>query len=116
LNWQHDTIIEKFIESHFNGTELVRCEFGIISMAAYINPSLVKPKKKRNKTKSLCSVDTYRRWYKLGQDPEKFRKLFPDCSTSIIESEIDVGFGKELFEYIVKHYEGIIKKEIVQLL
>lgn len=112
LNWQHDKIINKFIASHFNGTELARCEFGIISMAAYINPSLVKSKKIKKSAKSLCNMDTYRRWHKLGQDPEKFRKLFPDCSTSIIEAEINPEFGKELFENIVKHFENIINKTI----
>ena len=112
LNWQHDKIIKKFIESHFDGTELARCEFGIISMAAYINPSLVKSKKIKKKAKSLCTMDVYRRWHKLGQDPEKFRKLFPDCSTSIIENEIYPQFGKELFEYIVTHFEKIINKTV----
>ena len=114
LNWQHDSVIKSFIEPDFKGTELARCEYGLVSMAAYINPSLVRAKILKKKAKSLCTRDIYRRWAKLGMDPEKFRKLFPDCSTSIIENEIDSNFGKELFEFIVKHYERIIKKEIVQ--
>ena len=112
LNWQHDSTIKSFIEPDFKGTELARCEYGLVSMAAYINPSLVRTKKPKKKAKSLCTEDSYRRWVKLGMDPEKFRKLFPDSSTSIIENEIDPAFGKALFEFIITHYEKIIKETL----
>ncbi len=112
FNWQHDQIIRSFIGKHFTGMELGRCEFGILSMISYINPELIRSKKIKKKASSLCTRENYRKWDKLGHDPEKFRKLFPDCSTSIIENEIDPKFGKELFEYIVAYYEKIIINNI----
>ncbi len=112
LNWQHNNDIRSFIAGRLKGLELGRSEFGIISMAAYINPSLVINKIAYTKQKALCTQDIYLRWKKLGQDPEKFRKFFPDCRTSVINSESDPEFGKELFEYIVTCFEKIIRKQI----
>ena len=74
-----------------------------------------KLEKAKSKLKSLCSEDTYRKWVKLGQDPDKFRKLFPDCSTSRIENKIDTEVGKDLFNFIVYHFERIINQVIITL-
>jgi len=110
FNWQHDPDIQAYIDraGKFFGIELGRSEFGILSMISYINPALIRSLKKNSKTENLCKDDIFQRWKKRGQDPEKFRKLFPHCSTSLIENDIDPKFGKELFEYIVINYEKII--------
>lgn len=110
FNWQQDQKVRKFISKHVNGNELARSEFGILSMISLLNPSMIRANKSKKKAKSLCTEDIYRRWSKLGQDPDKFRKLFPDCSTSRIENEIDPEFGKELFTYITDYYSKEIKK------
>ena len=79
-------------------------EFGLLSMAAYLNPSTVS-KIIIQKKKSFCDLMKYKRWKKCGHDPEKFRKLFPDCSTSNFSTQPDKNIGKELFEKITGYYE-----------
>ncbi len=112
FNWQREEKVRNLISKQLKGNELSRTEFGILSMISHLNPSMIRKNKGRKKAKSLCTDDVYRKWYKLGQDPDKFRKLFPDCSTSIIDNDIDPTFGKELFTYITNLFSKEVKKRL----
>ncbi|MGD9200998.1 MAG: creatininase family protein [Chitinispirillia bacterium] len=104
FNWQDENIFNSTYKLKFDGEELGRKEYGLLSMAAYLHPFTVS-KVIINKKKSFCDLNVYKRWKKCGHDPEKFRKLFPDCSTSNFNIPIDKKTGKKLFEDITDYYE-----------
>jgi creatinine amidohydrolase/Fe(II)-dependent formamide hydrolase-like protein len=99
---QQDARVRAFIAGHRPGQELGRTEYGMLSMAAWIDPGLVRETEK-GKTSGIVPPDAgrFRQWHKKGADPEQFRKLFPDGSSSTIAAGFDAGFGKTLFEYIL---------------
>ncbi len=104
LNWQRDSFIRSFIARHHDGREAGRSEYGLLSMAAYLRPSLLKTDEGKQR-RSVVDEATVIRWKKLGSDPDKFRKLFPWCSTSVSGQQFDPEFGRELYETIVTHFQ-----------
>jgi creatinine amidohydrolase/Fe(II)-dependent formamide hydrolase-like protein len=101
LSLQRDERIRAFIGDHISGKEFGRTEYGMLSLAAYIDMTLVR----------ACIVDKreyppdpqrFRSWRKRGGDPQQFRKYFPDGSSSTIANRFDADFGKQLFEYILQ--------------
>ena len=79
-------------------------------MVSYFKPYLIQAYNKDKKvTKPPVDKDVYLRWKKRGADPEKFRKLFPDCSTSNFDKDIDPQFGKVMIDYILSSCEKIIE-------
>lgn len=104
-NWQREGMIRSFLAKNLEGKELGRSEFGLLSIASYINPSLIKKNDFQNRvSRSIFDRGVYKTWLKRGMDPEKFRKLSSDCRTSDIDQEPDPEFGKKLLEYIVTFY------------
>ncbi len=115
FNWQREETIRSFVAKNLDGRELGRSEFGIMSMAAYFKPFLIRPLSDKKKQKKSFDEDVFKRWQKRGEDPHKFRKLFPTCSTSFIKNEVDPKFGKSLFDLIVDFYgNSIIDKMSVE--
>ena len=102
---QKDTRVRAFIAGHVPGLELGRTEYGMLSMAAWIDPGLVHANEKEIVPAITMDAARYRQWHKRGADPEQFRKQFPNGSTSNIASGFDAGFGKTLFEYILSVIE-----------
>lgn len=110
FSFQQDAQVRAFIARHVPGRELGRTEYGMLSMAAWIDPGLVRGidgGPEREKAAGTVEPDAarYRQWHKRGADPEQFRKQFPDGSSSNIASGFDAGFGKTLFEYILSVIE-----------
>ena len=98
---QHDEQVRAFIGRHVQGKESGRTEYGMLSLAAYIDPSLVR---QTGRNDAAAAADTYRygKWRRKGADPEQFRRLFPECSVSGTACRFDPDFGKELFGFIVQ--------------
>jgi hypothetical protein len=103
----HDAWVRAFIAKHQPGPELGRTEYGMLSMAAWIDPDLVRGsvKKDASVTAGPAAAERFKKWHKRGADPEQFRKLFPNGSSSTIAAGFNAGFGKQLFEYILQTLE-----------
>ena len=95
---QRDERVRAFIARHVQGKEFGRTEYGMLSLAASIDPALVRQTGK----KDAADTDRYETWRRRGADPEQYRKLFPDCSSSNAAHRFDPDFGKELFNFIVQ--------------
>jgi creatinine amidohydrolase/Fe(II)-dependent formamide hydrolase-like protein len=105
LSIQRDERIRAFIGNHCSGKELGRTEYGMLSMAAGFDPSLVRKLDTGSGAGAqapLPDMERFQRWRKRGGDPEQFRKIFPGASTSGIASRYDADFGGALFEYILQ--------------
>jgi creatinine amidohydrolase/Fe(II)-dependent formamide hydrolase-like protein len=111
LNWQHSVEVRSFIAQSCSGKEYGRSEYGILSMAAYLDQTFVRF---NDHEKGPVTVDekTYRKWEKTGRDPEKFKKLFPYAETSTVSRNFNAEFGKMLFQYICDVFENKIKHEL----
>ena len=111
FNWQHSVEVRSFIAQSCPGEEYGRSEYGILSMAAYLDNTFVRF---NDHEKGPVAVDekTYRKWEKTGRDPEKFKKLFPCAETSTISRKFNAEFGRTLFQYICDVFENKIKQEL----
>jgi creatinine amidohydrolase/Fe(II)-dependent formamide hydrolase-like protein len=98
---QRDERIRAFIGRHGGGKEPGRTEYGLLSLAAHIDASLVRPAEKKQAT-AAARTECYVTWRKRGADPQQFRKLFPECSVSDAAHPFDPVFGKELFGFILQ--------------
>jgi creatinine amidohydrolase/Fe(II)-dependent formamide hydrolase-like protein len=103
---QRDERVRAFIGSRVPGRELLRTEYGVLSMAAFIDPELVRPAETSLREPLLPDPERFAVWHKRGADPQQYRKLFPDASSSTIAGTYDAGFGKELFGYILHSLEA----------
>jgi creatinine amidohydrolase/Fe(II)-dependent formamide hydrolase-like protein len=112
LNWQQIREVRSFIATACPGTEYSRSEYGILSMAAYLDGSFVRQPSPPRKQSAIADQKAFQKWQKTGRDPEKFRKLFPDAQTSPIAHKFDARFGEELFNYIFEVYEQTMKLEL----
>ena len=108
FNWQREKTIRSLIAQNIDGRELGRSEFGIMSLASYFKPFLVRPLTDAKAGKDTLDEDVHNRWKKRGEDPDKFRRLYPDCSTSYIAGGVDAQFGKALLDMVLDHYGNII--------
>ena len=111
FNWQHSVEVRSFIAQSCPGEEYGRSEYGILSMAAYLDNTFVRF---NDHEKGPVAVDekTYRKWEKTGRDREKFKKLFPCAETSTISRKFNAEFGRTLFQYICDVFENKIKQEL----
>jgi creatinine amidohydrolase/Fe(II)-dependent formamide hydrolase-like protein len=105
FSFQQDSRVRVFIARYLPGQELGRTEYGMLSMAAWIDPGLVRKAEKENAPAIKTDAARFRQWQKRGADPEQFRKLFPDGSSSSIAAGFNADFGRLLFEYILKTLE-----------
>jgi Uncharacterized protein, putative amidase len=112
LNWHQMPEVRSFINAVCPGTEYSRSEYGILSMAAYLDESFVRQPSSQKKPGVLADQKTYQKWQKTGRDPEKFRKLFPDARTSSIAHKFDAQFGQKLFYHISDVFEKTLKQEL----
>jgi creatinine amidohydrolase/Fe(II)-dependent formamide hydrolase-like protein len=106
---QRDERVRAFIGRHGRGKEPGRTEFGILSLAAFIDKTLVRPVLKKQAA-SAAGMERYVTWRKRGADPQQFRKLFPDCSVSDTARVYDPVFGKKLFNFIVQLLVDTVEK------
>lgn len=110
--WQREKEIRSLISKYLKGRELARSEFAIMSLAAYFKPYLIRQLSGKKKKEDTLDENIYEKWLKRGEDPDKFRKLYPKCSTSFIKNEIDPQFGKVLLDSIVDFYGNRIIEKI----
>jgi hypothetical protein len=109
---QRDSRVRAFIAENIPGRELGRTEYGMLSMAAWIDRGLVRDIDRGPEDDLPPAIkpdaDRFRKWHKRGADPEQFRKLFPQGSSSTIATRFDADFGKRLFEYILPLLEEAV--------
>jgi creatinine amidohydrolase/Fe(II)-dependent formamide hydrolase-like protein len=108
---QRDERVRAFIAKRSPRKEPGRSEFGILSMALFLNPGLVRlPATEYQKPGKAASwePEKFRSWRKRGADPQQFRKLFPGGSSSDTADAFDPDFGKALFEFILKLLEETV--------
>jgi creatinine amidohydrolase len=108
---QRDARILDFIKKSLTCDEIYRAEFAMLSMAAWIDPGLVRSADAMGKSWS-GSPQRFRTWRKRGGDPEQFRKIAFDSSCSKAASAYRAKFGKELFEFIVSLAEETVARVI----
>jgi len=114
LNWQRMSDIRTFIAQQLHGSEYGMSQFGLLSLAAYLDKSYVRLAAARGSEPLAATVKEFERWKKTGADPEKFRKLFPDCRTSDIAGCFSIEFGEKLFCRIMEQFETALTKELPQ--
>ncbi len=112
LNWQSMPSVRAFIAENRGEQELHRSEFGILSMAAYIDGSFVRRLNGRGQGKTTVDQNNYQQWRKRGRDPEQFRKLYPDSRTSPIAYDYCAEFGKNLFHFISATFEETVSRNL----
>jgi creatinine amidohydrolase/Fe(II)-dependent formamide hydrolase-like protein len=112
LNWHLMSEVRSFISGACPGHEFERSEYGILSMAAYLDGSFVRQPPSQIKPGADADQKTYQKWQKTGRDPEKFRKLFPDGQTSSIAYKFNAQFGQKLFFHISDVFEKTLKQEL----
>jgi creatinine amidohydrolase/Fe(II)-dependent formamide hydrolase-like protein len=108
LSLHSDERIRAFTALRQSGKELFRAEYGMVSMAAFIDPAQVREPERERSEKPLEPPERYRTWRKRGSDPDRFRKLSPTCSLSAIAPMYDADFGGELFGYILHLLDEIV--------
>jgi len=94
-----------FIAGEMPGQELGRTERGMLSLAAWIDPALVREGAKEGVPEIPPDAERFKKWHKRGADPEQFRKYFPGASGSAPGKHYSADFGKRLFGYILEILE-----------
>jgi creatinine amidohydrolase/Fe(II)-dependent formamide hydrolase-like protein len=110
FSWQHSSEIRSFIAKSCKGSEYCRSEYGILSMAAFLDARFIRTPVKH--TTIRTNEKTFQKWEKTGRDPEKFKKLFPDAITSAISSEFNPEFGEKLFHFVCDVFSTKIKHDL----
>jgi creatinine amidohydrolase/Fe(II)-dependent formamide hydrolase-like protein len=113
LNWHHLPEVRSLIAKQSEGPERDRSEYGILSMAAFLDHAYVGRTSTGKRENTRVSDAVYQKWQRTGADPEKFRKLFPDARTSANALAYSATFGETLFQSIlgtfIKHVELDLK-------
>jgi hypothetical protein len=104
--------IRSFIAQKHEGIELGYSQVGLLSMAAFIDETYVRPPLKKISQPITAGPAEFKRWRKMGGDPEKFRKMFPDARLSEAASAYSPELGKELFMRINAAFETEIAREL----
>ena len=99
-----DTRVADLVSRNRVGKELGRSEYLILSLVRFLFPELLRDSH-RSGAHRLPEPGEYRTWKKRGKDPQLFRKMFPDGSTSEISGKQSTETGKDLFNYIMKMLE-----------
>ncbi len=110
FSWQQEKEIRDFIAKNVQGAELGRTEYALLSMISYFKPFMLRSTKSMKK--DSINPEIYKKWHKRGADPDRFRKLFPQCSTSKVTTPPDAQFGKLTINYIVDFYANRITDSI----
>lgn len=110
LNWQYDPEIKSYIAAKYADNGFGRNELCILDLISYIDAPFICNERIPDQKKISADRKKYQQWSKRGKDPDKFRNLFPECSTTLIgkDTKISAESGKELFDYIVKRFIGIL--------
>ena len=117
---QRNERIRAFMNTRFPGKEPGRAESGMLSLAAFIDPTLVRAHDSLSgahgkSRQAPPDGETFRRWKKRGGDPQQFRKLFPAASTCEQPGRYDADFGRELFGFILRLIEESIAPFLAEL-
>jgi creatinine amidohydrolase/Fe(II)-dependent formamide hydrolase-like protein len=99
MAWQHEPVLRAMVEERTGRACHGRLEFGIVSMAAYVDPTLVET---RSPAWAAASGEPGSAWRKRGSDPEKLRKLIPSGSACSLRP--DPAFGKALLTHLLEAY------------
>jgi creatinine amidohydrolase/Fe(II)-dependent formamide hydrolase-like protein len=102
---QCDPRVRAFIAKNIPGMEMGRTEYGMLSMAAWIDSALVRQPAGIDAPTIRPDAENFKRWHKRGADPEQFRKFFPEGSSSAFANNYNADFGKQLFGYILSLLE-----------
>jgi creatinine amidohydrolase/Fe(II)-dependent formamide hydrolase-like protein len=101
LSWTADARVRKYIEERCGGPPGPRCELAVMSMAASIDPGLVRTAQSPVRAPRTAGAEKYAEWRKRGSDPERFKKLFPDGVVSDASMPCSpAAFGGELLAFI----------------
>lgn len=100
---QSDPRIINYVKKINPGEEYGRSELLILSIAEYLFADLIS--EKDGLVNDLPDIKQYQIWKKRGKDPQKFRKLFPQGSTSAVAAERSADFGRDLFSHIISILE-----------
>lgn len=100
--FQRDERVRAFIGQHIQGKEYGRTEYGLSSLAACIDPGLVRQPQKNQTAAIAPDLKCFDTWRKRGADPERYRKLFPSAFAGSRTFPSDAAFGKELFAFILQ--------------
>ena len=100
--FQRDERVRAFIGQHIQGKEYGRTEYGLSSLAACIDPGLVRQPQKNQTAAIAPDLKCFDTWRKRGADPERYRKLFPSAFAGSRTFPFDAAFGKELFDFILQ--------------
>jgi creatinine amidohydrolase/Fe(II)-dependent formamide hydrolase-like protein len=98
LRWQTTRGVRAYMEQQGGDRLGLRAEHGLLSMAAYLDPS-IEP----GSPSSAIGLKTeaLRAWRRRSRDPAQFRKLCPDARTSAAEAPCDSEYGRLLLGRIV---------------
>jgi creatinine amidohydrolase/Fe(II)-dependent formamide hydrolase-like protein len=109
---QRDQRIREFCSRHASGTEFYRSEHAMLSMAAWIDPGLVRAVSGHDTFTPLPEMERMRTWRKRGADPQQYRKHAPYGSSSEKAGRYDREFGKSLFDYTVTLLEETVTQAL----
>jgi len=112
LNWHQMSEVRSFIAQKYEGAELGYSQVGLLSMAAFLDAGYVRPQENKKAGTVAAGPKDFLRWRKMGQDPSKLRKMFPDACMSFVASHYSAEFGRELFFLICKSFESAITREL----
>ncbi len=101
---QSDNRVADQVSCYRVGREYGRSEYLILSLARVLLPELLRDSH-QSKTHRLPEPGEYRIWKKRGKDPQQFRKMFPNGSTSEVAGNQSIENGRDLFDYIMKILE-----------
>jgi creatinine amidohydrolase/Fe(II)-dependent formamide hydrolase-like protein len=99
---QRDKRVRAFVGRQVQGKEPGRTEYGLLSLAAFVDPGLVRKIDNSDIARPQPDAERYRTWRKRGADPQQYRKLFPTASASGERNRFDADFGRELFGFILQ--------------
>jgi hypothetical protein len=97
---QEEGRFRSFCSSRYPGTELGRSEWGVLTLAKYLNLTSAITGAGARASASPDPAD-FSRWHRRGRDPEKLRKMVPGASLSTVDFGNDAEAGRELFHHTV---------------
>ncbi len=108
FSWVRDSRVRSYW-AHIGGcSDGGRAEHAILSMAAFLTPSSVRPH--AGAAGSESSERLWPRWRRRGQDPELFRALFPSAFVSSTPPAPDRARGERLFTHVVDTIVGDLER------
>jgi len=94
------------------GREWARAEFAVVSMASWLDPSMVRTADPSTPAAVLPPPEQLRHWQKRGEDPEQFRRAFPSGSASEIVHLGNAEAGRAIYDAVV----ALLKSRVRQFL